>query len=270
MERILKYIDENYHGTITKGEIEEKVYCSQRNSQRLFKRFFNETISNCQKRLRLENAYKNLIYTTETIKNIAYDVGYENQSSFCKAFVKHFNITPTEARASKKLLFKSFFHQSNNYKRKIDYELVLVPSKQVYYKLIVTNNYSYETINEFWDTIDLDTNDNANANFYGLILDEPVISEKTKCRYEACVDIDQNSSSFLSKNIFGRKYLKFIHLNEFDSIEETYRQIFYNWIYYLNYEIDNSPIIEHYIKDSTIQNESGYHTEIYVPIKLSL
>lgn len=267
MEKILKYIDENYHGKITKKEIEELVCCSQRNSQRLFKRFFNETISNYQKRLKLENAYKNLIYTTESIKNIAYDVGYENQSSFNKAFVKHFNITPSEARRNKKLIFKNFIQESKAYKKKIEYELVHLPLKQVYYKLIITNNYSNEAINRLWDSIDLDTKNNINTKYYGLILDQPLISGKAKCRYEACIDRQQSSADYLTKKIFGMKYLKFIHFKEFDLIEETYRQIFYNCIYHLNYEIDSSPIVEHYIKDSNIQNKDGYRTEIYIPIK---
>jgi AraC family transcriptional regulator len=267
MERILKYIDENYQNKITKSEIEKLVCCSQRNSQRLFKRFFNETISNYQKRLKLENAYKSLVYTTESIKNIAYDVGYENQSSFNKAFLKYFNLSPSQARKKKELLFKDFIQKSNSYKKKIDYEFVHIPSKQVYYKLIVTNNYNNEVINQLWDTIDIDTANNISLNYYGVILDQPLISKEKKCRYEACTDSQPSSSGYLKKDIFGMKYLKFIHLYEFDLIEDTYRQIFYNWIYHLNYEIDNSPIIEHYIKDARIQNKDGYRTEIYVPIK---
>lgn len=267
MERILKYIDENYSSKISKEEIEELAHCSQRNSQRLFKRFFSETISNFQKRLRLENAYKNLIYTKESIKNIAYDVGYENQSSFNKAFVKHFNISPSEARSHKELIFKNFIQQSEAYKKKIDYVVVKPSSKLVYYKLIITNNYSNGAINRLWDKIDIDTKDNENTNHFGLILDQPLISGETKCRYEACIDSQQDSSDYLVKNIFGMKYLKFVHIYEFDLIEETYRQIFYNWISHLNYEIDNSPIIEHYIRDHNIQNTDGYRTEIFVPIK---
>ena len=100
-----------------------------------------------------------------------------------------------------------------------------------------------------------------------MVLDQPLISVKEKCRYEACVDTQQNSSEYLSKSIFGGKYIKFIHSDEFDLIEDTYRQIFYQWIYNFNYEIDHSPIIERYIKDKNIQNKDGYLTEIYVPIK---
>lgn len=267
MERILKYIDENYHDTITKGEIENLACCSHRNSQRLFKRFFNETISNYQKRLKLENAYKKLVYTSETMKNIAYDVGYENSSSFSKAFNKHFNISPSEARSHKKSLFKSFIQQSKFYKEKIDYALVHLPLKRVYYKLILTHNYSNKTINRLWDSMDIDSQNNININSYGLILDQPLISGKTKCRYAACIDSQLNSTEFQTKDIFGMRYLKFIHFKEFDLIEETYRQIFYNWISQLNYEIDNSPIVEHYIKDPDVNNKDGYITEIYVPIR---
>lgn len=267
MERILKYIDENYHNSIQKNEVENLVFCSQRNSQRLFKRFFDETISNFQKRLRLENAYKKLVYSKETIKNIAYDVGYENQSSFNKAFLKHFNITPSKARENKRSLFEDFYNQSDIYKNKIDYEAVYVPSKQIYYKLIITNNYSNETINKLWSKIDINTKDYSKKNFYGLILDQPLISGETKCRYEACIESSQKLDGFLTKQIFGMKYLKFKHSNEFDLIEDTYRKIFYNWVYHFNYEIDNSSIIEHYIKDNNVKNKDGYLTEIYIPIK---
>ncbi|MGZ2368421.1 AraC family transcriptional regulator [Ancylomarina sp. YFZ004] len=267
MERILKYIDENYHSTITKGEIEDLACCSQRNSQRLFKRFFNETISNCQKRLRLENAYKSLVYTSESIKNIAYDVGYENQSSFNKAFVKHFDITPTEARNTKKVLFDNYIQQNEDDEKRIDYELVHIPLKLVYYKLIMTYNYSNESINRLWNSIENDTANNDSTNYYGLILDQPLISDKANCRYEACIDSQVDSKDYLSKHIFGKKYLKFSHSGDFDSIENTYQQIFYNWIYHLNYEIDNGPIVEHYLIDNDIKNKEGYRTEIYVPVK---
>lgn len=266
MEKILKYIDENYHETIDKGKIENLLCCSQRNGQRLFKKFFNETISNFKKRLKLENAYKKLVFTNESIKNIAYDVGYETQSSFTKAFINHFKITPSEARKKKEFLFESFIQQNESYKKNIDYEIVHMPSKVVYYKMIITNNYRNDAINRLWDSIDMEINDSLNINHYGIILDQPLISSKTKCRYEACLDILQSSPEYLTKSIFGMKYLKFIHLDEFDLIEDTYRLIFHNWIYHLNYEIDNSPIIEHYIKDKEVQNKDEYRTEIYVPI----
>lgn len=267
MEKILKYIDENYHETLAKGEIENLACCSQRNSQRLFKRFFNETISHYQKRLKLENAYKKLVYTTESIKSIAYNVGYENQSSFNKAFLKYFKIRPSVARKNRELLFENFIQQSDTYRDKIDYTLVHLPVKTVYYKLLITDNYSNQAINKLWDSINLDISDDNNTNYYGLILDQPLISGKTKCRYEACIDSPQNNTEYLSKNIFGMKYLKFVHSNEFDLIEDTYRQIFYHWIYQFNHEIDNSPIIEHYTKDRNNQNKDGYITHIYIPIR---
>lgn len=266
MEKILKYIDENYHETIESGEIERLVCCSQRNSQRLFKRFFNETISNYQKRLKLENAYKKLVFTKESIKNIGYDVGYKTQTSFTKAFAKHFKITPTEARKNRISLFEEYIQQDILSESKMNYEIVHIPPITVHYKMILTDNYSNDGINRLWDSLDFEMQESSLANHYGLILDQPLISGKAKCRYEACVDTQPLSTGFLTKKIFGMKYIKFDHFKEFDLIEDTYRQIFYNWIYHLNFEIDNSPIIEHYIQDKDAPNTDGYRTEIYIPI----
>jgi len=265
MERILNYIDKNYQNKLSNKEIEALVCCSQRNSQRLFKRFFNETISNFQKRIKLENAYKKLIYTSENIKNIAYDVGYDNQSSFTKAFQKHFQLSPSQARKRKLNLFNPFFIDSEDYNNKLDFDIVTLSQKTVYYKLIFTHNYNNESIDKLWNDMDNKIPINDTANYYGLILDQPLISGIHKCRYEACIETEQNNSKYLTKNIFGMKYLKFKHLGNFDSIENTYRHIFYHWVYHLDYEINNSPIIEHYIKDAN--NKGGYQTIIYIPLE---
>lgn len=268
MQKILKYLEENYNTEISKKDIEEIFFYSHRNSQRLFKRFFNETISSFQKRIKLDSAYKRLVYTSDSIKNIAYDVGYQNQSSFNIAFKKQFDITPCEARLTKDILFKTFIENSTEYHNKIDFELVYLQSKIVFCKQIITHSYNNQTINNLWDEISEHNFNSENINYYGLILDQPLISKPCKCRYEACVDANLNNTTYLPKTIFGRKYLKFIHIGDYDLIDDTYRQIYFNWIGFLDFEIDNSPIIEHYIvNDNDTTDKSEYQTEILIPLK---
>lgn len=94
IQKTIAYIEENFAREITSGEIEDIACYSYRNFQRVFMKLFGETLSGFQKRLRLENAYKKLLYTTEKISSIALEVGYYNLQSFSKAFHKEYGISP--------------------------------------------------------------------------------------------------------------------------------------------------------------------------------
>ncbi len=268
MDRILKHIDENYDALISKTEVEEILNYSHRNSQRLFKRFFNETISSFQKRLKLEVAYKKLIYTSKSVGDIAYEVGYENPASLNKAFKSEYKISPSEARKNRLPIFNAFIEQGKSIKQKVDYEFIYLPPKNIYYKLIITDDYHNEPINELWDKIEEEMADVEDCCYYGLILDQPLVSKKAKCRYEACVSANPGSSSYLTKSIFGVKYIKFIHTGSYDLIVETYRQIYYSWIYFIDCEIDSSPIVECYLTSRLdVVNENEMITEIFIPVR---
>lgn len=268
LDRILKHIDENYNTQISKKEVEEILNYSHRNIQRLFKRFFNETISSYQKRLKLENAFKKLIYTSESIGSIAYEVGYENPAAFNKAFKNEYKISPSAARRNRQPIFDAFIEQGVSIKQEIDYTFTYLSPKTVYYKLIITDNYSNEPINQLWNKIGQEVEGFEDCSCYGLILDQPLVSEKTKSRYEACLSANPSSSGYLTKSIFGRKYVKFTHIGSYDLIEETYRQIYYTWINFIGCEIDSSPIIEHYLTSKVdTPDENSLVTEIYIPIR---
>lgn len=70
--KTIAYIEENFAREITSGEIEDIACYSYRNFQRVFMKLFGETLSGFQKRLRLENAYKNFFIL---LKNLVYCFG---------------------------------------------------------------------------------------------------------------------------------------------------------------------------------------------------
>lgn len=268
MQKIIKIVDESFHKNSFNNDVEDFIFYSQRNFQRVFKKKFNETLRNFKMRLRLETAYKKIIYADTPINFIAFEVGYESTAAFTKSFKKHFGISPTQARKSKKEMFNDFIEKFEGFSLPIEYEILFIEPKNVYYKILITNNYDNEGINKFWRELEDCTKEIDNYKSYGLIIDQPLLSAKDKCRYEACIDVNPQNKEFLEKNIFGRKYIKFIHKGSYDTIENTYRQIYYQWLYKLDFQIDSSPIIEVYVKDSnSTKNESDYLTEILFPIK---
>ncbi len=104
--KTIHFIEENYNKTISPKELESISLYSYRNIQRIFKYMCGETIGSYQQRLKVENAYKLILYTQTPFSDIAFSVGFESLAAFSKAFKLRFGISPKEARHNKPDLFE--------------------------------------------------------------------------------------------------------------------------------------------------------------------
>jgi len=267
IHKVLILLEKNYNRAVSPEELEAVSNYSYRNIQRVFKKIFRETIGEFQKRLRLENGFKRLIYSDESITDISFAIGYESNQAFTKAFKKEYQITPKETRLKKQAVFDDFIN-SGKYPE-IKSEMVFLNKIEVFYKLIITNDYDNAIINDLWDKIYEQTNFNTQLSYYGIIVDQPLISIKSKSRYEACFSKQhQNIKGYNSKHILGGKYVKYTHFGSYDTILETYRLLYFDWLFNQNYEINSSPIVEHYeVGSINVLDEENYVTHILVPIK---
>ncbi len=265
IQHIIKYIEENNHKNITVKELEKISNNSYRNLQRIFKKAFNESDGSFQKRVKLENAYKKIIYSNYLINTIAVEVGFETVQSFSKAFKKQFGLSPSKARVEKINLLNPTINSKLTNTKKIDFEIVYLKTEKVYYKTILTNNYSNGDIDELWNELDTTLAEKTDIKLFGTIVDEPLITSQSKCRYEACVNTEVKKTGFNYKNIFGGKYAKFIHQGSYDTIEVTYKKIYTDWLFNSTIDFDNSPIIEFYKIHSNTE-ECNFITEILIPV----
>lgn len=267
IQHIVRYIEENYYRTIPIEELEDVGCYSYRNLQRIFQNIFKESLGAFQKRLKLENGYKKLIYTHETITDVAYTVGFGSLQSFTKSFKKQFQLSPTEARLQKHNVFERYINQCAN-DVKIMAEIVYLKPLKVFYQSIKTTLYDNQEIDNQWDKIDAIYGQDSNTKYFGIIVDQPLITTAKHCRYEAAINQTPNSNAFMAKEIFGGKYLKYIHRGNYDTIENTYRLIYKAWLLDSKVEFDSSPVIEHYIRHNfNTEVEEDFMTEILFPIK---
>jgi len=267
IQHIIKYVEDNFHRNIPIEELEDIGCYSYRNLHRVFQNIFKETLGAFQKRLKLENGYKKLIYTSDTITDIAYSIGFESLQAFTKSFKKQFQISPTEARINKLKIFESFLNEAQN-KPLIQPEIVYINAIKIYYQSIKTSNYNNDEIEKHWDKIDQLFHKNKRVSYYGIIVDQPLITIEKHCRYEACITEFPNDKAYLTKEILGRKYAKYIHKGNYEHIEDTYRMIYKDWLLNSKLEFDNSPVIEHYlIHDFDTAEKDNFITEILFPLK---
>jgi AraC family transcriptional regulator len=263
----LALIENKYNEPISVQELERVSFYSYRNIQRIFKYTCGETIGSYQQRLKVENAYKLILYSKAPFTEIALEVGFDNSASFSKAFKLHFGISPKEARLNKAILFEENKIVPIAIEKNVKPDIVYLPPVKIYYQSKETY-YLNEDIEELWqELMDLGF-PNMGVDYYGAIVDEPLITNKIKCRYDACVSIQPKQKTLPFKTILGGKYAKFTHFGSYDTLDETYTQIYAGWILTTQLEFSPSPIIEHYVKhNSNTDNEADYITVILIPLK---
>lgn len=265
IQKLISLIHNNLSNEISKDEVEETTHYSYRNAERIFKKIFGEKLKSYQRRLRLENAYKNIIYTQLSITDIAISVGYSNLQTFSKAFKKQFNITPSQTRLDKKHVFEEFIKNSLS---DINVEKIYKNTETVFYKSIKSTNYNNKQIDKIWRQIEEKNSTIISYESYGIIENQPLITEHKNCVYGFAVNlISDINPDFIMQEIFGRYYLKFIHRGCHNLIEETYKKFYKYWLT-TNLELGESDVIEHYIiSEKENAKSQDYITHIYFPLK---
>ncbi|WP_428743470.1 AraC family transcriptional regulator [Tenacibaculum sp.] len=274
LQQVVSYLRTKYNQKILIEDLEELSNFSYRNLQRIFKAYYKETIGAYVTKVKIENGAKMLMFTSDEIRSIAEKVGYADVQSFSKSFKKHYGITPAVYRNKKEEIFKKE-SKKNIVTPFIENKITGLKSKKVLYKTVKVDYYNFE-IEEVWNKLlkeaeDLHINFNKTESF-GIIWDEPIISEDITYNYDACLVIDDAiqipDKKFKVKTIPEQKYAVFIHIGSYQSISKTYDKIFKNWLFTTNKEISEQPFLEFYTKhEAHTDNENEYETEIYVPLK---
>lgn len=98
LDGIVVYIEENIGERLTVGELAAEAYISPAQLQRLFRVEFHKTVAEYVRLCKLKKALVLLCETDRKVCDIAYDVGFEHESSFIRSFKREFGVTPHEAR----------------------------------------------------------------------------------------------------------------------------------------------------------------------------
>ncbi|PKH49931.1 AraC family transcriptional regulator [Tenacibaculum sp. Bg11-29] len=275
LQQVVSYLRTKYYQKILIEDLEELSNFSYRNLQRIFKANYAETIGAYVIRVKVENSAKMLLFTKDEIKQIADKVGYSDVQSFSKAFKKHYGISPAIYRNKKEEILQKKNSKQHTIMPFFENRIIELKSKKVLYKTYKGDYYNNQ-INEIWNRL-LTESAAVNINIdeaisFGIIWDEPIISEKISYNYDACIIIDEvikiPSKKFKTKIIPSQKYAVFIHIGDYRSISKTYDKIFSNWIFTSGKEVSEKPFLEFYIKhESHTNDENEYETEIYVPLK---
>lgn len=275
LQQVVSYLRTQYNAKISIKELEELSNFSYRNLQRVFKANYNETIGAYLSRIKVENGAKMLMYSYEEIKIIAESIGYADVYTFSKAFKKHFGISPAMYRNKKEELFQKEPINKLESMPFFEEKITVLPQKKVLYTTFKGDYYSNK-LDTLWNLF-LEEAEQLNVNVknsecFGIIWDEPILSETIQYDYDACIVIDDEltipNKKFKVKTIPQQEYAVFTHIGSYASISKTYDKIFSKWLFSTNKELSEKPFIEIYKKhEGNTEHENDFETEIYIPLK---
>jgi AraC-like DNA-binding protein len=95
---VLAYMRDHYHGPVTNRQMARLVHMSVRTFERRFRSRFHLTPQKYLRKLRIRMASRALVYTGQTLAEVAIGCGFSDQSHFTREFRRQFGRTPREYR----------------------------------------------------------------------------------------------------------------------------------------------------------------------------
>lgn len=94
LSKMIDYMEKNYEQMITLEKVAEKFYLSTSYLSRYFKQKMGMGFSRFLMNIRLKHSMKDLLYTSDSISQIAMNNGFPNTKSFSSLFKEVYEITP--------------------------------------------------------------------------------------------------------------------------------------------------------------------------------
>lgn len=243
VKQIINHIDKNITNEISLQSISKEFSISKFHLHRTFKMLTGESMINYVRLRKLTEASFMLLDTDLRIIDISILLCYESQSTFTRAFKKHFKVTPKIYRNKKKdlvMLTKTRLSLCNLHKQsKFVYEIVEMDKLE-----LIGLKY---TTTEKTDDYDISV-PTIRDNFYNMLCDCSYIPKYHRCfdystvnknstkenfTWDTFIGIDLNDfipEKLEVKTIPAAKYICFKHYGELNNLKQTISNI---WSIYL-------------------------------------
>jgi AraC family transcriptional regulator len=281
--RVQRYIQDHLDEPLSLDTLAETAGFSRFHFSRIFSGITGESLTDYMRRLRLERAAFRLLYTEQSVTNLAFDAGYENAESFTRAFAQLYGVPPGR--------FRRRLREALDHRR-----TVLEPHGRTYSAMLAHHEggISMNMTIEHFDSIRVaflrhigpyaasgaawrrlcgnpavQSRLTPESLFIGICYDDPDVTEADKIRMDVCVSVD---ASFIPEDgievqtIEGGEYARVIHKGSYDGLHGVYRALYGEWIPASGREPKGTPPLEIYLNDCTTPPEELL-TEIRVPLR---
>ncbi len=294
MHRVLEYIDAHLAEDLALDRLAEVASFSSYHFHRLFAAWHGERLGDFVRRRRLEVAAARLLSQPSLpVLHVALGVGFGSGEAFTRAFKERFGCSPTawrlDARQDKRKPGKARpansnldqapaprarnhgGSQSQTLELPMQVGLQTLPPVLVAY-LRYTGPYG-APINHFWRETAFPwmvTNGLLGRARYGISLDDPSITDPAKCRYDACVPVEEGAvltGTAQTMKLPGGRYAVLDYFGTSEAIGEAWNAILRDWLPSSNLQLDGRPCFEHYPANARHDEATGsFECQICVPV----
>lgn len=244
---------------------------------RRFTSFMRETPKQYIARLRLEKAALRLVLLKDQILTIAMDCGYRNHETFCRAFQRRFEISPSDYRKKGRLpaAQRSRTSTSDNCVQNYQLSKTVIRSLQPMSLACIRHLGPYEKVPVgTWDKLSDWAKRNRLPLPYlrlGVALDAPGITPQEQLRFDAAIRVQ---SHFRSEKVVTHQYFKggmyalTTSVGPLFTLPMAYAEIFSRILANKTYDCLGVPCLECYSINRTQTNVEIVHTDVAIPVRI--
>ena len=270
INKVVAYINNHLDETLDLKTLANEAALSDFHFHRIFKALKGEAIGGYITRLRLEATARLLRYTTLTIEEIAFNIGYETPASLSKAFKKQYGISPTEYRTNKDTYIMKKEIINPNLALKTPKIVTLEPKNLIYVALTgAYGSLDYgKAYEQLWAVIKAQKLFTKGIESICISYDDPKITEGSLQRSDVCLAIHKPATpqeEVSCKTLAGGKYAVFFYQGSYENLSQVYDTAV-RWVIDHQYTLREEPFFEKYLNDARRTPKEKLKTEIYIPI----
>lgn len=283
LQAALEYMEERLVEKITIEDIAKHAHLSPFHFQRNFMILTDISVGEYLRRRRLTLAAKEICSSDIKIIDLAYKYGYVTPESFSKAFRKQHNVSPSEMRKGQgkiqsynRLSIQVSLKGESPMKYKvIDREAFQVVGIREEYSLV--NNENLIKIPKFWEEVHQDGTEELlcqlnNGRIKGLlgVCVDYSDTASNKIDYWIATEVHEYNNELPSNietlTIPASKWAIFeVHGPMPEAMQDTWKQIYSEWLPSNKYEIAGTPELEVYLNENP--KKPDLYSEIWIPVK---
>lgn len=290
MHAVLEHIDRHLDEPLDLARLAAVANFSPYHFHRLFAAWMDERLGDYLSRRRLERAALMLSAQPRVpVLTVALNVGFGSGEAFARAFKAHFGASPSAWRtgpgARRKIdqAHRNVDQAHGPFHRQHGDSHHPTAENPMNVRLItrapVTVAYLRHTgaygpgVAEFWmRTVApwMDTHGLTGHARYGISHDDPSVTEPTRCRYDACVEVDaafEPTAPAQRTTLPGGRYAVMDFKGNVDEIGVAWARLLGEWLPSSRLQLDMRPSFEHYPVSAGYDAGTGrFECEICVPV----
>ena len=276
---VLYFIHQDISDKLLAKELAAIAAYSEQHFHRIFKAVVGEPVHHYIRRTRMEFAANQLMFDiNSSVLDIATKSGFSSVSSFSRAFKTTFTMSPGEWRNSEQHQDKPFLadkeiaicYQRLKHKTTPPCKLIELPQRHVAY----VRHQGYDrSITNAWQTL------KAWANIqkcefsqqFGLHHSNPAWVALNKCRYVACLAIDQPilcRGIVNSMTIPAGLHAVFKLEGKYGELLPQLSHILEHWLPDSGYKMLSTPAYVHYHKNQFLTEDESFELDFCLPISV--